>query len=361
MAFFLIASILIFVMHVIVGLWFYFAFPSIGWKIPALLMPLIMTAFVRWAMIYTHAHYGTLQSILYYVAYIWVGLLFIFTVIIIGFALLQAILSLFHIPSRFALGIISIVVLALAAGSAVWGGLSEPKIKHIYVTVPGAPTMTLAILSDSHLGVGVSLERFQKALDRLQAEKPDALFVLGDVFEYGMNRDQYAKAIADFQTPYGTYGVLGNHEYYMGLQNSINFYKKANIKLLQNSIIRMPNGVPIIGIDDIKTAPITEEQLSKILAQTKSLSSRIVLTHQPLMTEVIAKHNIPLMLSGHTHAGQIWPFTYLVKWKYPYFHGLYKIGPDSQLYVTSGMFYWGMPLRLFAPAELPILHIQSNE
>jgi len=63
------------------------------------------------------------------------------------------------------------------------------------------------------------------------------------------------------------------------------------------------------------------------------------------------------MLSGHTHAGQIFPFNLLVKLFYPYMYGFYKIGPHSQLYVTSGMFYWGMPLRLFAPAEIPILHI----
>ena len=349
-------------MHIVIGGWFFFLFPGLGWKMPVVLLPLLLTVFTAWTLSYTRTHYGTLDSILYYVSYTWLGLIFIFFSLVIIFTLLLFILNICHVSHvRAVLGPISLLVMFAAAILAVWGGFAEPKIKHIYITIPGAPKMTAAVISDSHLGIGVSRARWQKALARLQAEQPDAVFVLGDVFEYGRNREQYARALADVKTPLGTYGVLGNHEYYVGLENSVDFYKQAGIELLQNQTAVLPNGMQVIGVKDIRTAHVSAQRLDQLLTHTNPNAPRILLSHQPLLTGSAAAHNIPLMLSGHTHAGQIWPFNYLVKLHYPYVYGLYSIGPKSKLYVTSGMFYWGMPLRLFAPAEIPIVHIQGND
>lgn len=356
-AFFLIASLILFVMQVVIGLWFYFVFPTLGWKIPVVILPLLMTAFIRFTMAYTRTHYGTLESIAYYISYIWAGLVFIFFCFIVGFALLQFICAVLRIPAKPVLGPLSIIVLLSVTILSIGSGFAAPKMKHIHVNIPGAPTLKAAILSDAHLGTGVSLARWQQVLQRIKTEKPDIILVLGDLFEYGMHRKQYAQALAQLATPYGSYGVLGNHEYYMGLQNSIDFYKQAGITLLQNQVITLPNGVQLIGINDIQTAGISAVQLDKLLTQTDEKAPRILLSHQPLLTQVAADHQVPLMLSGHTHAGQIWPFHYLVKMKYPYIYGIYPIGPESKLYVTSGIFYWGMPLRLFAPAEIPLIHI----
>lgn len=359
MSFFLIASFILFIMQVMLGLWVYFVFPALGWKIPAVLLPVVLTAFVRWAMVYTRTHYGTLESLLYYAAYIWAGLVFIFFFIVLAFALLQAVCTLCHVHARPVLAPLSMAVLALAAAMALWGGFSEPKIKHLELVIPGAPEMTLAVISDSHLGEGVSLRRFQRALHRMQQEKPDLLLVLGDLFEYGMHRQQYAQALADFHTPLGSYGVLGNHEYYMGYDNSVDFYRRSGITLLQNQLAALPNGVQLIGVNDIQTARVSPGQLDRLLTQTDPHQTRLLLSHQPLLTDVAAAHGVPLMLSGHTHNGQIWPFQYFVKLKYPYLYGLHQTGPSSRIYVTSGMFYWGMPLRLMAPAEIPIIHIKN--
>ena len=275
--------------------------------------------------------------------------------------LLQLLLAFLHMPMRSFLTTLTLLAMVSAAILSFWGGFAAPKIKHIYITIPNAPKMTLAIISDSHLGVGVSLPRWQEALDRLQAENPDLIAVLGDVFEYGSNSKQYAQALANIKTTLGTYGVLGNHEYYSGYQNSVDFYKQAGINLLQNQIVTLSNDIQIIGVNDIKTASVTAEQLDKLLSQTDSQKPRLLLSHQPALTDTVAQHQIPLMLSGHTHAGQIWPFNYLVKLTYRYVRGMYSLGSHTHLYVTSGMFYWGIPLRLFAPAEIPIIHIQNHD
>ena len=360
-AFFIVASIILLIMQVVIGLWFYFVFPQLGWKIPVVLLPVLLTAFIRFTMAYTRTHYGTLESIAYYAAYILAGLIFIFFCLVLGFAVLQLLGSLCRLPVKPILGPVSVGVFILVTVLSLWGGFRAPKIKHIYLTIPGAPKMTAALISDTHLGVGVFLNRWQRALTRIEAEQPDVLLVLGDIFEYGQNAGAYARALADLKTPYGTYGVLGNHEYYMGLGNSVKFYKNAGITLLQNETAQLPNGVQLIGVNDIQTASVSSNQLGRLLHQTNPEKPRILLSHQPLLTQTVALAQIPLMVSGHTHAGQIWPFNYFVKMKYDYVYGLYQLGADSQLYVTSGMFYWGIPLRLFAPAEIPLIHINAHD
>lgn len=359
--FFLVASLILWLMQVAVGSWLYIAFPRLGWKMPVLLAPILLTAFVRLAMVYTRTHYGTLESWLYYLAYAWAGLVFIAFFIVAGFSLVYKICMLCHIQAKPVLAPLSAVVLLLAAAMALYGGLQEPKIKHINVVIPGAPDMTAAVISDSHLGTGVSLARFERALARLKAENPDALFVLGDLFEYGMHRAKYAQALADVKTPLGSYGVLGNHEYYMGYENSVNFYKSAGLTLLQNKYQTLPNGVQVIGLNDIQTDKVSPERLSRLLVQTDPAKPRILLSHQPLLTATAAEHAISLMLSGHTHNGQLFPFNLFVKMKYPYVYGLHRMGEQSQIYVTSGMFYWGIPLRFLAPSEIPILHIKGHD
>ena len=360
MSFFIFASFILLCMQAAIGLWFYFLFPSLGWKIPAVALPLLMTAGMRMAMVYTRTHYGTLESLLYFLTYGYAGLVFIVFFMVAAFAVLQGVCSLVHIQAKHILGPVSLGLIALACVLSVYGGLKQPKIKHIDIAIEGAPEMTVAVISDSHLGVGVSLARFQKALDAIKAQKPDAIFVLGDLFEYGMNRQAYAQALADTHTTYGSFGVLGNHEYYTGYDNALAFYRAAGITLLQNQLQTLPNGVQVLGINDVKTARVTPQQLETLLDRSDPASVRILLSHQPLLTQTAAERQVPLMLSGHTHNGQIFPFNFFVKAVYPYVYGLYQTGEKSRIYVTSGMFYWGVPLRFLSPSEIPIIHLKSH-
>ncbi|WP_458402537.1 metallophosphoesterase [Candidatus Avelusimicrobium sp.] len=361
MGFFAVAGLILFFMQSAIGAWFYFCFPKIGWKLPILLLPLCTGLFLNFALSYTRTHYGTWESILYFLAYTLAGLIFIFFFLVVSFAFLQGILALAHVPSRKFMVWLSMGVLVLTAALSVYGGLKNPKIKHLDIAIPQAPDMKIAVISDAHLGIGVSLRRFQKALDLIASQKPDAVLVLGDLFEYGPHREKYAQALARLQTKYGTFGVLGNHEYYTGLEKSLEFYRQANIYPLRNEIRMLPNGVQLIGVNDIATSRLLPQQLHMLLENTHPQRPRILLSHQPLYTDIAARHEIPLMLSGHTHKGQIFPFQFFVKLKYPYVYGWYDLSAKSKIYVTSGMFYWGMPLRFFSSSEIPLIHLKAND
>lgn len=361
MGFFAVAGTILFFMQMVIGLWVYFCFPSLGWKMPVLLLPVLFSLLIQVTLAYTRTHYGLWESVAYFWAYSWAGWVFMAFFIVLAFAVLQALCTCFHLPTRTFLTQASMIVLAIVIIGSLIGGIKQPKIKHLDISISRAPEMKIAVISDAHLGVGVSVKRFQKALKRIAQEKPDAVFVLGDLFEYGAHREQYAQALAGLQTKYGTFGVLGNHEYYVGLDKSVDFYQKARIHLLDNKTYILPNGVELIGINDVHTSRLQPEQLDALLQTTHPTHPRILLSHQPLLTEVAAQHQIPLMLSGHTHRGQIFPFNFFVKLRYKYVYGWYTIAKNSKIYVTSGMFYWGMPLRFLTSSEIPLLHIQDHD
>ena len=356
-AFYIIFSIVIFFMQLTVGAWFLRCYPQLGWKWP-LLMSLFLTAVVYAGLTYTQTHYnGFWSSALYYVAYTWFGLVFLAFCACMGFSILLVLLKSFHVKT-FWIGNASVVTILMVWAMAFWGGFSAPKIKHIPVQIPGAPTMKLALLSDTHLGMGVSLARFDKVMSRIEAEQPDGLLVLGDIFEYGPNREAYAQRLARTRTKLGSYGVLGNHEYYVGYGDSKDFFEAAGVKLLENQTAILPNGVQVAGLKDIKTAGVRAREVAQLLDGLDKGKPTILLSHTPSLAEVASAHGANLMLSGHTHNGQLWPFTYLVRLQFPRVYGLYDVN-GMAFYITSGVFYWGIPLRFLAPAEIAFIEVNS--
>lgn len=357
-AFFILSTVVIWGMFAATGLWMLTFFPALSRVSPAGWLPVCLTVLVLAGLVFTRGHYNAFTGVLYYVSYILFGLVFIAFCVTAAGTVLFVLLKLFHVAARAYLGYVSLGVLAVFFACAFWGGFAAPPVKRITVTAPGVPPLKAALISDSHLGMGVSYARWDKALTRLEQEKPDILLVLGDVFEYGPEADKYAARLAAFQTPLGTYGVLGNHEYYVGYGDSKDFFRNANITLLENEITALPNGLQIAGLKDINTARVTKQDVSDLLAKANANKPLILLSHTPSYAEEIAAGGADLMFSGHTHNGQIWPFNYLVKLQFPRVYGLFDVN-GMKFYITSGMFYWGIPLRLFAPAELPIIEINS--
>lgn len=351
-----VATFVLWGMQAVTGAWLFIAFPRLGWKIPVGILPLLLTAFILFAMSYTRTHEGVFVNALYYAAYIWLGLAFLAFCISAGCVLLKWIFQLFHFTAQPWLGPISLASTVLVFVLALWGGFSGPRVKHVHVTVPGAPKMKIALVSDSHAGMGVSLSRFGKSLREIEAEQPDVIFLLGDIFEYGPHLKKYAARLKQTNPPLGIYGVFGNHEYYVGYGQSKILFKEAGVNLLENETAALANGVQVAGIKDARTARVTAQDVTDLLAQTDPEKPLVFLSHTPLYAEEAAAAGADLMFSGHTHNGQIFPFKYLVKLQFPRVYGLYDVN-GMNFYITSGMFYWGIPLRFLAPAEIPVIEV----
>ncbi|MBO4674702.1 MAG: metallophosphoesterase [Elusimicrobiaceae bacterium] len=342
-------------MQALMGIWFATVWPSLSGRWVMLYVPVLLTVLTLGMIGYSNVHYHALARIGYFLAYTWFGFVFLGFCICTSFVILYYLCGGLHIMRGW-MGPASVAVLLLIWGLAVWGGLSSPKVKRISLRIPNMPKMKIAVLADSHLGMGVSLTRFDKAMTRLEQENPDVLFAVGDIFEYGPNRMQYAVRLRKAQTPLGTYGVLGNHEYYVGYGDSKAFFQEAGITLLENTSVVLANGVQVVGLKDILTAGVTEKEMTELLSSLDKSSPVVLLSHTPKYAEAAAENGTNLMLSGHTHNGQLWPFEYLVRLQFPRVYGLFDV-KGMKFYITSGMFYWGIPLRFLAPAEIPIIEV----
>ena len=136
----------------------------------------------------------------------------------------------------------------------------------------------------------------------------------------------------------------------------MNFFKKANFKLLRNSWTEIKPGLVLAGLDDLTVTRrngFSGDLVTKTLAGRPS-GAIILLSHTPWETEKAAQNGVDLMLSGHTHGGQIWPFDYLVRRRYPLLEGRYEIDSMTVI-VCRGTGTWGPRMRLWRPSE--ILHI----
>jgi hypothetical protein len=170
--------------------------------------------------------------------------------------------------------------------------------------------------------------------------------------------EKLAELIRSLKPRLGVYGVLGNHEYYQGYDKSLALYKKLGIKLLHNEAVDAA-GLRIIGFGDLMTEKLTEEEVKGILKKTRTHGVSILLSHQPLMLELMAENGDFIGFSGHTHKGQIFPFGVFTRAFYKYFYGLYRI-KSSFFYVTSGCGTWGPPMRFLAPSEIPVITLVSG-
>ncbi len=138
-------------------------------------------------------------------------------------------------------------------------------------------------------------------------------------------------------------------------------FEAAGIRLLRDSSAEIAPGLVLAGVDDLSARrqfgvdgrPVDRTLLGRPYGTT------IYLSHSPWEAERAADLGVDLMLSGHTHGGQIWPFTYLVRLAYPYVAGRYDVGTMTLL-VSRGTGFWGPPMRLFRRAEITAITLRAR-
>jgi len=296
-----------------------------------------------------------------FAAAVWVGVLFLLfaALFAVDFLTLGGWLFARCVPHLRAGAAIIAVVLSLIALAQ---GLRPPVIREMVVTLPGLPVerdgLTLVAISDLHLGTLKGNRWLKNLLRRIDSLKPDMVVVVGDLVDGSVRHvETLLPALKQLRAPLGVWAVTGNHEYYAGAEPSVRLMDSAGYHLLRDRSAEVAPGLVIAGVDDLTA----REQFGEgDGAVAKALANRppgavILLSHSPLETVQASSAGANLMLSGHTHAGQIWPFSYLVGLKYPHLAGRYKIG-DMDLVVCRGTSTWGPPMRLWHPCEF--LHIK---
>jgi predicted MPP superfamily phosphohydrolase len=166
---------------------------------------------------------------------------------------------------------------------------------------------------------------------------------------------EHVAPLANIKARHGVYFVTGNHEYYSGVDEWLQELGRMGIRVLHNERVSIGEGedsFDLAGVDDHSAHhPGHGPHVARALEGRDEKRACVLLAHQPRTVALAAEHGVGLQLSGHTHGGQIWPWSYLVYLQQPFVAGLHRHG-DTQVYVSCGTGYWGPPMRLGTRSEL---------
>ncbi len=213
-------------------------------------------------------------------------------------------------------------------------------------------------ISDVHLGLIVREDRLSRILTVVKKAGPDMLVSTGDLVDGQIgSRNGLAAMLQEINPRYGKFAVTGNHEFYAGIEQSLNFTKEAGFTILRGSAASGP--ITVAGVDDPTakafgwSAAISEKTLLQTLSGDAFI---LLLKHRPLV-DINSIGLFDLQISGHVHKGQIFPFSILTKIYYPVYAGYKKLQGQAHLYVSRGSGTWGPPIRFLAPPEVTIIDL----
>jgi hypothetical protein len=217
-------------------------------------------------------------------------------------------------------------------------------------------------LSDLHLGNILGKRWLQKIIARVTALSPHIIVITGDLVDGNVGRvEPLQETLQQLKAPLGVWAVTGNHEFYAGLARSVALFENSGFLVLRDSNKPAAPGLNIAGVDDLTSrAPLsdTDHPTTHALAN-RPPGATILLSHSPLDPEKAAVAGTGLMLSGHTHNGQIWPFKYLVHSRYRLLSGRYQVNGMTAI-VSRGTGTWGPRMRLWLPGEIVRIKLRSQ-
>lgn len=292
----------------------------------------------------------------YFFAGFWVGLLinlllFFFLVWAYGF-----LISLLHTgpANEKILAIVAIFGAFIFSIYGVWNAFS-PKITSLNIAIDGLPRewvgKKIVQISDIHLG-HVYRESFMlEVAKKINNLNPEIVLITGDLFDgTDGGSDSFLAPFETIKAP--IYFVNGNHEIYLGLDMVSEAISKTKIVQLQDELVNI-RGLQFIGIN----YPLRGENrdISKLIpamAGWDQFAPSILLIHEPVQIESAKKIGISLQLSGHTHQGQLFPFSWITSLIFKgYDHGFRREGSFA-IYTSSGLGGWGPPMRTQNRSEI---------
>lgn len=220
-----------------------------------------------------------------------------------------------------------------------------------------APLARIALITDLHIGEGVGIEHIRKVVQTTLDQKPDVILVGGDYIDHDSKYARQPDVMREMKrlsAPDGVYFVLGNHEYRADTLDNIRWVRDLGFTLLIDSIA-YPQGAAysIVGRDDYVREG-ERKSLSALIQHLEPRPYNILLEHTPEGLDSLRDKPIDLALYGHTHAGQLWPYEYLLKLRYSIPYGFGTIG-DTQVIVSSGVGAAGTLFRLGTRSEIVLV------
>ncbi|MES2206166.1 MAG: metallophosphoesterase [Pseudomonadota bacterium] len=259
----------------------------------------------------------------------------------------------------------------LALGSSVAGAVqlnNGPKVYNVDIPIKNLPSQfegfKIAQITDLHIGPTIGKEYTEHVVNITNGLNPDLIALTGDFIDGTVSQLRDAvSALAHLKAKEGVFYTTGNHEYIWGAVEWIETFKQMGIRPLINEHVLIERNQAqfiLAGITDPTAINFIREQASdvdKALEGTPKNLVKILLAHQPISYKQASPAGFDLQLSGHTHAGQFFPFNIFVMFAQRYYKGLNR-HENMWVYVSRGTGYWGPPTRLGVPSEITLLHLK---
>jgi uncharacterized protein len=329
-----------------------------GITAPQAAMALLSVSFVA-ASFLAFRYFNRLVRLFYMLAAVWLGMVnFLFLAACLCWTIYAAArLTGFHVERPALAG--TVFGLAILAGTYALANASQVRIKRITVKLPNLPAVwrgrVAALVSDVHLGHVNGIAFMRRIIATLTKLKPDVAFLTGDLYD-GTKVDAVTLAAPwkEFSPKLGTYFVTGNHEEFSDPSKYLNAVHSAGIRVLNNEKLTI-DGLQLVGVNhhDSTNADRFRSILERIALKAGEPS--ILLSHAPHLLPIPEQAGISLQLSGHTHGGQFFPFTWFTRRIFgEYTYGLKRFG-NMMVYTTTGAGTWGPPMRLGTQPEIVLI------
>ena len=277
--------------------------------------------------------------------------------------------------ASFRQGIMDVIVLALCVIYLVIGwilmhGLWETD--YTLATDKSVGKIRIAQIADSHIGTGFSGKGFKERLDKIQAADPDILVITGDFVDDSTQKQDMldaCEALKNFKTKYGIYYCLGNHDYgyysssrrgYSG-DELLDELRKSGVNVLLDESVPVDDRFYVIGRRDAGYGVSNRESASDLVSDLDKEKYMIMLDHQPTDYEAEEASGVDLVLSGHTHGGQLWPLEYIqpLMSENDNVRG-HERRNNTDFIVTDGISDWAIYFRTGCRSEYVIIDVNGK-
>lgn len=257
---------------------------------------------------------------------------------------------------------LSLAVLSFTIVVIIYGFINAYiiDIKNYNISIDkNIESLKIVQISDTHYGSNMGKRMARQMVDKINAQNPDIVLYTGDFidgnYEWISDPNGIADILTDINSKYGVYACWGNHDTFYDADKVKSFLDKANVKLLEDESELINDKFYIVGKYDSSNSnnikPVSE--LTKNIDKSKPI---ILISHRPEQLAETSECGVDIMLSGHTHNGQTFPFNLIMGnfWQNPY--GLKEFG-NMQSIVTSGVGLWGPTIRVGTNSEIAVISV----
>jgi predicted MPP superfamily phosphohydrolase len=252
----------------------------------------------------------------------------------------------------------SLLAMALGAATALRG----PRVEQVEIRVPGLHPdldgLRIVQISDLHVGRTIRRAYVEHTVEKALALAPDLFALTGDIVDGPVER--LAPHVESLSRLRNAFFILGNHDCYSGAERWIAHFRSMGMRVLLNEHAVVRKGAARLIVGGV-VDPAYQGFPPKIsLEKAQAADFRLLLAHNPRLAPLGARAGFDLQLSGHTHAGQFFPWTLAVRLVHaPHVAGLSREGA-MRVYVSAGTGTWGPPVRFGTSPELTLLTLKRT-